>query len=159
MPEISFEILPSDRPALEKILASSGFFYDFEIEVALSLADETLAQGEEKSGYYWVKLLENGEVIGFANFGPNPSSVHSWDIYWLAILQEHRNKHYGSVILRETEERIRSLGGKIAWIETSGRPLYEPTRHFYLKTGYKLEATLREFYGPGDPKLVYRKEL
>lgn len=159
MPEVSFEITPADRPAFEKILASSGFFYDFEIEVALSLADETFEKGEEKSGYYWVRLLEEGEVIGFANFGPNPSSVHSWDIYWMAIQQEHRKKHYGSVILRETEERIRSLGGKIAWIETSGRPLYEPTRHFYLKNHYELEATLREFYGPGDPKLVYRKVL
>lgn len=159
MPEVSFEITPADRPAFERILASSGFFYDFEIEVALSLADETFQQGQEKSGYYWVRLLEEGEVIGFANFGPNPSSVHSWDIYWMAIQQEHRSKHYGSVILRETEERIRSVGGKIAWIETSGRPLYEPTRQFYLKNGYELEATLREFYGPGDPKLVYRKVL
>ena len=35
MPEISFEISPADRPVLEKILASSGYFYDFEIEVAL----------------------------------------------------------------------------------------------------------------------------
>ena len=77
MPEISFEIFPSDRPELEKILASSGYFYDFEIEVALSLADETFASGQEKSGYYWVRLLEEGKVIGFANFGPNPSSVHS----------------------------------------------------------------------------------
>lgn len=159
MPEVSFEITPADRPAFEKILASSGFFYDFEIEVALSLADETLEQGEEKSGYYWVRILEDREVVGFANFGPNPSSVHSWDIYWMAIQQEHRSKHYGSVILRETEERIRSYGGKIAWIETSGRPLYEPTRQFYLKNGYVLEATLREFYGPGDNKLVYRKVL
>jgi len=67
MPEVSFEITPADRPAFERILASSGFFYDFEIEVALSLADETFQQGQEKSGYYWVRLLEEGEVIGFAN--------------------------------------------------------------------------------------------
>lgn len=159
MPEISFKITPADRPAFEKILASSGFFYDFEIEVALSLADETFTHGEDKSGYYWVKLVEDGEVIGFANFGPNPSSVHSWDIYWLAIQEEYRKKRYGSLILTKTEDRIRSLGGKIAWIETPGRPLYEPTRHFYIRNGYELEATLREFYGPGDPKLVYRKEL
>jgi len=106
-----------------------------------------------------VKLIEEGEVIGFGNFGPNPSSVHSWDIYWMAIQQEHRKKHYGSALLKEIEDRIRSLGGKIAWIETSGRPLYEPTRHFYIKTAYELEATLREFYGPGDDKFIYRKVL
>src|SRR5690606_683898 len=107
MPEISFKITPADRPAFEKILASSGFFYDFEIEVALSLADETFTHGEDKSGYYWVKLVEDGEVIGFANFGPNPSSVHSWDIYWLAIQEEYRKKRYGSLILTKTEDRIR----------------------------------------------------
>jgi len=159
MAEISFKLTPADRPAMEKILASSGFFYDFEIEVALSLVDETLEKGEEKSGYYWVRLLEEGKVIGFSNFGLNPSSVHSFDLYWLAVLEEYRKQRYGSLILHEAEKRIKSLGGKIVWIETSGRPLYEPTRHFYLKNGYELVATLRDFYGPGDSKLVYRKEV
>ncbi|MCJ7819932.1 MAG: GNAT family N-acetyltransferase [Bacteroidales bacterium] len=159
MAEISFDLTPEDRPALEAILASSGYFYDFEIEVALSLADETCEKGQEKSGYYWIRLLEEGKVIGFANFGLNPSSVHSFDLYWVAVLDEYRKKHYGSLILTEAEKRIKSLGGKIVWIETSGRPLYEPTRYFYIKNGYELEATLRDFYGPGDSKLVYRKEL
>lgn len=159
MAEISYEITHTDRPVLEKILTSSGFFYDFEIEVALSLADETLENGQEKSGYYWLRLLEDGEVIGFANFGPNASSVHSFDLYWMAVLEEHRKKHYGSLMLKKSEERIKELGGKIVWIETSGRPLYEPTRHFYTKNGYELAATLRDFYGPDDDKLVYRKEI
>jgi GNAT superfamily N-acetyltransferase len=159
MTEVSFEISPVDRAALESILVSSGYFYGFEIDVALSLADETFAKGQEKSGYYWIRLIEDSKVIGFASFGPNPSSMHSWDLYWIAVHEAFRKKHYGTLILREAEKRIMSLGGKIVWIETSGRPLYEPTRHFYLKNGYELEATLREFYGPGDAKLVYRKEL
>lgn len=117
------------------------------------------SKGQEKSGYYWLRLIEEGKVIGFANFGLNPSSVHSYDLYWIAIMEEHRQKRYGSLILKNAEERIKSLGGKIVWIETSGRPLYEPTRGFYLRNGYELEATLRDFYGPGDAKLVYRKEL
>lgn len=159
MAEVSYEITPADRPYLESILRSSGFFYDFEVDVALSLADETFEKGDEKSGYYWVKLTEDGKPIGFANFGLNPSSVHSYDLYWIAVLEEYRQKHYGSLILKKSEERIKELGGKIVWIETSGRPLYEPTRYFYLKNGYELEGTLRDFYGPGDAKLVYRKEL
>ena len=159
MAEISFDITADDRPVLEAILKSSGYFYDFEVDVALSLADETIEKGQEKSGYYWIRLIEDGNVIGFANFGPNPSSVHSYDLYWIAIMEEHRQKRYGSLILKNAEERIRALGGKIVWIETSGRPLYEPTRGFYLRNGYDLEATLRDFYGPGDAKLVYRKEL
>jgi len=156
---LSTGITPADRPSLEKILSSSGYFYDYEVDLALSLADETVEKGEEKSGYYWIRLTEDDEVIGFTCFGPNPSSVNSWDLYWIAVHEEYRKKHYGSVLLKESEARIRALGGRIVWIETSGRPLYEPTRHFYLKNGYELEATLREFYGPGDDKLVFRREL
>ena len=152
-------ISPADRPALEKILSSSGYFYDYEVELALSLADETCEKGEEKADYYWIRLTEDEQVIGFTCFGPNPSSVHSWDLYWIAVHEEHRKKHYGTVLLKASEERIRELGGRIVWIETSGRSLYEPTRHFYIKNGYELEATLREFYGPGDDKLIYRREL
>jgi len=51
------------------------------------------------------------------------------------------------------------MGGKILWIETSGRPLYAPTEMFYQGNGYKLQASLPEFYGPGDPKQVYSKTL
>ena len=156
---LSTGITPADRPSLERILSSSGYFYDYEVKLALSLADETFEKGEENSGYFWICLTEDAEVIGFTCFGPNPSSVHSWDLYWIAVHEEYRKKHYGSVLLKESEERIRDLGGRIVWIETSGRPLYQPTRHFYLKNGYELEATLREFYGPGDDKLVYRREL
>jgi GNAT superfamily N-acetyltransferase len=156
---LTFGVTPADRPALEKILSSSGYFYDYEVDLALSLADETFQKGEEKGGYYWIRLTEDDKVIGFTCFGPNPSSIHSWDLYWIAVHENYRQKHYGSVLLKESEERIRTLGGSIVWIETSGRPLYEPTRHFYLKNGYELEATLRDFYGPGDNKLVYRREL
>lgn len=153
------EICPGDREVFREILASSGYFYDFEIDVALSLADETLEKGDEGSGYYWVKLVEDGVIAAFANFGPNPSSVHSWDLYWIAVHEAFRKKHLGSALLSKAEERIRELGGKIVWIETSGRPLYVPTRSFYIRNGYTLEATLPEFYGPGDDKIIYRKVL
>ena len=53
------------------------------------------------------------------------------------------------------EEHVEQLGGKNIWIETSGRPLYEPTRQFYLKYGCTLIAELPEFYGENDAKLIF----
>lgn len=157
--EISFEISEADKAAFTEILASSGFFYDFEIEVVMSLLDETLDVGEEKSGYYWIRLIDSGKVIAFATYGPNSCTIHSWDLYWLAVHEDFRNKHIGSLILNDVEKRTKAHGGKILWIETAGRPLYEPTRHFYIKNKYELAGVLKEYYGPGDDKLVYRKEL
>jgi len=159
MGEISYNINIGDRIAFKTILESSSFFYDFEVELALSLLDEAVEKGQEESGYFWIKLIDDEKVVGFANFGPNPCSTHSWELYWLAVHEKVRNKHYGKQLLAEVEKIVADKGGKFLWIETAGRSLYEPTRHFYLNNGYDLVVTLEEFYGPGDAKLIFRKEL
>lgn len=157
--EISSEVSRADKAAFARILESSGFFYDFEVEVVMSLLEETVEHGEEKSGYYWLRYIENGKVIAFATYGPNSCTIDSWDLYWIAVSEEYRNKHIGSLILNDVEKRAKDKGCRILWIETAGRSLYEPTRYFYIKNGYELAGTLKEYYGPGDDKLVYRKEL
>jgi len=49
------------------------------------------------------------------------------------------------------------MGGCRVYIETSTRGQYQPTRGFYDQAGYRLEAVLEDFYGPGDGKAVYVK--
>jgi ribosomal protein S18 acetylase RimI-like enzyme len=151
-------IKQGDKDELRVILESTGFFYDFEVDTALGLVDETCAKGDE-AGYFWMKIAEEGKVVAFATYGNNPCSVHSFDLYWIAVRNEVRGKHYGRSLLDAIENDVRERGGKILWIETSGRNLYKPTEEFYIKRGYELAASLKDFYGPGDPKQVYRKEL
>jgi GNAT superfamily N-acetyltransferase len=159
MTEISGGIGPDDRKYVEEILRSTDFFYEFEIQTALEIADETIEKGGETSGYHWMNIRDEDGLVAFANYGKNPFSTHSWDLYWIAVHHNSRNKKLGSLLLNAIEDDIRERGGKILWIETSGRPLYASTEAFYRKNGYQLHATLREFYGPGDPKQIYSKEL
>lgn len=145
--------------AVEDILRSTGFFYEFEIQTALEIAQETFLHGSDKSGYYWMKITNEDGMVAFANYGKNPFSTHSWDLYWIAVHNNSRNNKFGTVLLDAVEKDVKEKGGKILWIETSGRPLYASTERFYRKNGYKLQATLEEFYGPGDPKRIYSKTL
>jgi GNAT superfamily N-acetyltransferase len=157
--EISENISPADKAPIRVLLEKSGFFYPFEVNVVMDLIDETVRRGSRESGYYWLKLEENGEITGFVNYGPNPCSVHSWDLYWIAVDPQVKGKGIGTKLLFKTEEKVKEMGGRILWIETSGRTLYEPTVSFYLRKGYTLAATLEEFYGPGDPRLIFTKKL
>ena len=156
---VSKGIVPKDRKSIEKILRSTEFFYEFEIRTALEIADETLKKGSEASGYFWMKITDEDGLVAFANYGKNAFSTHSWDLYWIAVHQNSRNKKLGSVLLKAIEDDVKNRGGKILWIETSGRPLYASTESFYRKNNYELQASLREFYGPGDPKQIYSKVL
>ena len=65
----------------------------------------------------------------------------------------------GGTLLRHAEEDIRTLGGRVLFIETSSLPHYELTRRFYLKQGYELEATLRDYYAAGDDMVIFRKKF
>ena len=152
-------IRDGDREELRTILESTGFFYDFEVDTALGLADETCSRGSDESGYYWIKIEDSGRIVAFATYGSNPCSKCSWELYWIAVRNDARGKRYGTVILEAVEDDVRQRGGRILWIETSGRELYKPTEAFYLRKGYDLAASLKDFYAPGDPKHIYRKEL
>ena len=159
MVSISKGIEQKDRKNIEEILRSSEYFYEFEIQAALKIVDETLRDGMVKSGYYWMKVYDEDKFIAFANYGKDDFSIHSWEVYWIAVHQNSRNKKLGSLLLEAIEDEVRKSGGKILWIDTSGRPLYTSTERFYLRNGYKLQASLKDFYGPDDPKQIYCKVL
>ncbi|MDY0098017.1 MAG: GNAT family N-acetyltransferase [Bacteroidales bacterium] len=159
MASIISGISSADKKSIEDILRSTDFFYEFEIQTALEIADETIRRGAEESGYKWIKIVENDQIVAFANFGKNCFSVHSWDLYWIAVHDMARNKKLGSLILEAVEAEVKKMGGSILWVETSGRPLYSSTEAFYRKNGYTLQASLKDFYGPGDPKQIYSKVL
>ena len=157
---VSEGISQNDRKYIEEILRSTDFFYESEINTALHIADTTISEGIEKSGYYWLKISdEEGRITAFANYGRNDFSVHSWELYWIAVNEKVRNQNLGSILLRRVEENVVREGGRILWIETSGRPMYAPTEAFYRRNGYDLQASLKDFYGPGDPKQIYAKLL
>ncbi len=44
-------------------------------------------------------------------------------------------------------------------VETSSLDRFERTRRFYRDRGFVEEARIREFYGPGDDKIVFWKLL
>lgn len=159
MAVISEGISKDDIKKVEDILRSTDFFYEFEIEIALEIARETVAAGMEKSGYYWIKAVDEDGLVAFANFGKEDFSTHSWELFWIAVHDNSRNKKLGSALLKAVENKVREYGGRILWIETAGRPLYKPTEEFYRRNGYDLAASLKDFYSPGDPKQIYSKVL
>jgi ribosomal protein S18 acetylase RimI-like enzyme len=148
--------VPADASAVREIVASTGFFYDHEIDVAVELVDERLAKGPA-SGYFFIFAEQDGRVAGYSCYGPIACTTHSYDLFWIAVHKDFQGGGLGRLLLAESEKRIAAAGGRRIYVETSGRDQYEPTRSFYEHCGYTREATLAEFYGPGDDKVMYVK--
>ncbi|MBP7653934.1 GNAT family N-acetyltransferase [Candidatus Dependentiae bacterium] len=147
----------TDISTITEILQSTEYFYDYEIEVAADLAKEYLKTGT-KSGYNFLFAENNkGIVAGYVCYGPIACTVSSFDLYWIAVHKNFQKLGLGKILLVKTEELIKSAGGKQIYIETSNSLKYISTRSFYLKCGYIQEAVLKNFYGPGDDKVIYSK--
>jgi len=151
-------ILDTDKATVESIIRSTGFFREDEIAVAVELVEERLWRGE-KSGYEFIFAELKGKTVGYSCFGLIPCTLHSFDLYWIAIHKEHMGRGIGRLLINETETDIRELGGQGIYAETSSRELYTPTRVFYEKNGYTLKTIFENFYDDGDHKVVYVKYM
>lgn len=158
---ISFrtQLISGDSQAIGNLLASTGFFYPYEIEVAKELSDTNLELGTEASGYHFIVAHEDEKVLGYCCFGLSPCTESSYDLYWIAVHKNQMNRGIGRKLMTLAENSIVKLGGTIVWVETSGRPLYESTRAFYTAIGYDKVAALPDFYAPGDDKIIFTKKV
>jgi len=148
-----------DGPQIHTVNAETVIFSQEEVTCVDEMFAESLAEGSEKSGYYFIVEKEDGRVLGYACYGPRARTDRTYDLYWIAVSPGARGGGLGRKLLAASEEGVRSLGGRLLVLETSGLPEYEPTRRFYLATGYTLEATLKDFYKDGDDVVIFTKRL
>jgi ribosomal protein S18 acetylase RimI-like enzyme len=138
---------------VREILDATGAFRSEEIDVALELLDE----GEPS--YEFVGIYAEDTLIGYACYGATPGTDRTWDLYWIAIHPAHQGGGAGSGLLNEVERRLAGRDGRLLLVETSSRMDYALTRAFYERRGYAERSRVRDFYAPGDDRVLYVKDL
>ena len=147
-----------DVDIVRTIVASTGFFYDFEIPVAVELVEDRLAGGENSS-YHFIFAEVDGKTVAFSCFGSIACTEGGYDLYWIVTHDDYRGSGIGKVLLEETHQRVKNLGGRYLIAETSSLEKYSPTRYFYEKNNYKQEALIPDFYKEGDGKVIFVKRF
>ena len=149
----------SDGSQIQDITARTGFFNQEEVECVGAIWEEYLTLGPEVSGYKFLIDQEGERVLGFACYGPRDLTSGVFDLYWIAVDPSSHRSGVGRRLLTASEEAVRQAGGRMLIAETSGTPLYKPTRKFYEGMGYMLEATIKDFYREGDDLAIFVKRL
>ena len=152
------EVRPGDMEIVRDIVVSTGFFYDFEVPVAIELVEDRLNDGEE-SAYQFIFVEVEGRTVAYSCYGPIMGTEGSFDLFWIVTHNDFRGKGLGRMLLEETHRVIREAGGRLCIAETSTLEKYTPTRDFYLSMGYELESVIRDFYTVGDGKATFVKRF
>ncbi len=143
------------------IAVASGLFAEDEVG-GLSDTLSAYLDGQLEE-HRWV-VIETAErmVIGAAYYAPEPFSDRVWNLLFIAVLPAHQGNGIGGALIAHVEEALRQRGidqAKVIIVETSSEGEFALTRQFYAQCGYDEEARIREFYGPGDDKIVFWKLL
>jgi ribosomal protein S18 acetylase RimI-like enzyme len=169
-------LLASHRTRIEEILRASKVFSEEEIVVALEVFDEGSGKGEAgrdgdpakapaspfllpSSSYRLLGAFENDELVGYACYGATPGTEDTFDLYWIAVHPDAQSGGVGTLLLHEVERRLQGLSARMLVVETSSRSDYAPTRGFYGRRGYAESARVREFYAPGDDRIILTKRF
>jgi ribosomal protein S18 acetylase RimI-like enzyme len=156
------ELTVEDVRTLCALTAETRFFSEEEVLVVEELAWAAITEGEA-SGYHFLVANPDGSgqtfPVGFACYGPVPCTRGSWDLYWIVVDHAMQGQGLGRRILRESERRVLAQDGRKMFLETSSREQYTPTRGFYEACGYRLEASLFDYYDRGEDCLIYTRAL
>ena len=147
-----------DKSAVMKILQSTPEFLSHEVIIAEELIDDFL-KDRQKSGYHILVSETDRQINGYICYGETPLTKGTWDIYWMAVARRQQGRGVGGVLIKEAENEIRSLQGRLAIIETSSKQGYNKTRKFYVTQGYTEVARIPDFYTVGDDKVIMTKRL
>jgi acetoin utilization deacetylase AcuC-like enzyme/GNAT superfamily N-acetyltransferase len=148
----------SDAAAVRRLVTDTGMFTTAEIAIAAELVEERVGKGR-LSGYEFVFAEAEGELLGYACYGPTPGTDITFDLYWIAVAPARGGRGLGKALMARVEQDVAQRGGLALYADTSGSERYEPTRSYYRNVGFKKVAELPDFYRLGDSKVIYRKEI
>lgn len=147
-----------DKGRVMAILKETGFFRPRELKVAEEVFDDAIHRGPD-SGYLSFVAVESHKTIGWICFGPTPCTDGVFDIYWLAVAPRLQKRGLGTLLVQYATAAIENKGGRMIIADTSASGRYLATRRFYENLGYRPEACIKDFYAPGDDKIIYTKRI
>lgn len=142
-----------DMPALKAVIDATRLF------PADLLGDMAAASfSGDAPDDFWLTVDEGGPVA-VAYCAPERMTHGTWNLLLIAVHPDRQGQGIGAALMRHVEQALAARGERMLLVETSGLPRFERTRAFYGGLGYDEEARIREFYGAGEDKVIFRKVL
>ncbi len=148
-----------DITVLRKLLEATEVFSAEEVDVAVEMMEEVVAEKEHKDYAMFTYVDDSGAVRGYYCVGPVSFSDTTFDLYWIATDPAAHGRGIGRSLVGHCERHVRSTGGIKIVAETSSRSSYDGTRKFYERCGFSEEARIRNYYRQGDDLVVYSKDV
>lgn len=143
-----------DREAILAVVLATGLLEADEVDSLGAILDGSLMPATSAAPSLWVVDDDSGSIVGVAYTQPEPMADGARNLRLIAVHPERQREGRGAALLTFVEQALTGLGGRLLVVDTSGHPDFEGVRNFYRRGDYVQEATIRDFWQPGDGKVV-----
>lgn len=150
---LSQNIRPLRRDDLEAALALVVAVDLFPPDLLPEMAEPFLSQASDE--LWWI--ADDGKGLAYA--APERLTDGTWNLLLLAVDPGLQRQGLGRALVAAVVEALGKAGGRLLIVETSGTPEFAGTQKFYRRLGFHREARIRDFYGPGDDKLIFTQAM
>ncbi|NRA68381.1 MAG: GNAT family N-acetyltransferase [Pseudobacteriovorax sp.] len=152
--------IETEKSLLIDLAYSTGVWQDGEADALLgAVLDQYYARELEPEHRVVVLPDANDKIVGWSYYAPSFHAPGVWDVWWIGVHATEHGRGYGRQLLLAIEADIKAKQGRVVVIETSSTEPLAKARRFYPKLGYKMRGDIPEFYGPGDAKVIFSKNL
>lgn len=148
----------ADVEQVVALAGRTGIFTGDELAVVRELVEIEVGKREQQD-YHSFVARKNGQVLGFACYGPTPMTEGTYDLYWIFVDPKDHRKGVAGALLEKVEKAVRRARGRMLLADTSSSRPYLPARRFYQKHGFHKAAEVEDYYRVGDSRVTYVKQL
>ena len=162
------EPLAAEGPLLLAIGEATGLFAPGEVDALLGATLDSWHAGRLNAGHCVkvatvnVATVANAvedPALGWAYWGPDEEEPGTWELYWIGVSASARRAGVGMSLLKGFEAAASQAGAAKLRIATSSLPSTAAARLFYARAGYSQARVDADYYGAGDDKVVFEKEV
>ena len=143
----------NDIDALRGIIHGCGLFSPEEADGFAGSLPHLLADPAQ----HWRIVHRGDEAVGAAYLSLDGMSEDVWNLWFIALLPDVRGHGGGTRLLSAAEQAARAGGGRMLLVETSSAEGQDAARAFYAARGYDEEGRVRDYYTPGEAKVIFRR--
>lgn len=153
--------IESDETSVKELAFINNMFGADELDDFVTAFRGALA-GELEGHQWYVMVDPDDHIVAAAYLAPEPFADRLWNLHFLAVDPRLHGGGAGSRLIEHVEAVLRGVGeaaARVLIVETSSTKEYTSAREFYRARGFDEEARIRDFYGPGDSKVIFWKAL
>ncbi len=154
------EIRPAaaeDAAAIFTITEQTGMFSADELGFMREMIESDLhdASGERR----WFVAASEEDIGGAGCLSPEPLQDDVQNLLFLGVRRDRRRGGLATSLVRDAVETARRTGARLLLVETSSGDLFVAARALYRGLGFEVDGRIRDYYGAGEDKVIFRLTL